>query len=114
MEKTLDYKALGLKIREVRKSCNLSQERLSELVGISSNYLSRVETCNGGVVSLPTLVKICNVLSVSMDYVLSDSLALPDADVLNLNALSQDDKQYITAIIKEFTKYKTNLLITLK
>lgn len=114
MDNELQYQALGLKIREVRKSRNLSQEKLSELVGISPNYLSRVETNNGGIISLPTLVKVCNALSVSMDYMLSDSLTLTDTDLLNLNALSEDDKRYITAIIKEFLKFKTNLLITLK
>ena len=114
MDNDLNYKALGLKIRECRKMRNLSQEKLSELVSISPNYLSRVETCNGGVVSLATLVKICNALSVSMDYVLSDSLTLTNDDLLNLNALTEDDKTYITTIIKEFLKYKTNLLTTLK
>ena len=110
----LNYQALGLKIREMRKSRGLSQERLSEMVGISPNYLSRVETFNGGVISLPTLVKICNALSVSMDYMLSDTLNLTDTDILSLNALPEEDRQYLTAIIKEFLKYKANLLITLK
>lgn len=114
MDTELNYQALGLKIRECRRLRNLSQEKLSELCGISANYLSRVETNNGGIISLPTLVKVCNALSVSMDYMLSDSLTLADTDLLNLNALTEDDKRYITAIIKEFLKFKTNLLITLK
>ena len=114
MDNELNYQLLGLKIREVRKSRNLSQEKLSELVGISPNYLSRVETFNGGVISLPTLVKICNALSISMDYMLSDSLDLSNTDLLNLNSLSEEDKKYLTVIIKEFLKYKSNLLITLK
>ena len=114
MEAELNYQALGSKIREVRKSRNLSQEQLSELVGISPNYLSRVETNNGGIVSLPTLVKICNALHISMDYLLSDSLIITDTDSFNLNALPENDKQYLTAIIKEFLKYKSNLLINLR
>lgn len=114
MENELNYQALGLKIREARKSCGLSQEKLSELAGISPNYLSRVETNNGGIISLPTLVKISNVLQVSMDYLLSESLTLPDADILKLNALPEEDKRYVTAVIKGFMKYKTNLLINLK
>ena len=114
MECELNYQALGLKIREIRKSHNLSQERLSEIVGISPNYLSRVETYNGGVVSLPTLVKIANALTVSMDYLLADSLTLTSSDVLSLNLLPDDDKKCITVIVKEFLKYKANLLIALK
>ena len=84
------------------------------MVGISPNYLSRVETNNGGIISLPTLVKICNALQISVDYILSDSLILSDVDLLNLHALPEDDRYYLTILVKEFLKYKTNLLISLK
>lgn len=114
MENELNYEALGAKIREVRKSRNLSQEKLSELVGISPNYLSRVETNNGGIVSLPTLVKISNALQISMDYLLSDTLTVAETSLFNLDKLPEDDKHYLTVIIKEFLKYKSNLLINLR
>ena len=114
MKNELNYQSLGLKIREVRKSRNLSQEKLSELVGISPNYLSRVETNNGGIVSLPTLVKISNALQISMDYLLSDSLAITETDSFNMDALPENDRHYLNIIIKEFLKYKSNLLINLR
>ena len=110
----LDYEKLGIRIREAIKAKGYSQEKLSELVGISPNYLSRVETNNGGVISLPALLKICNIVGVGMDYMLSDSLTISDNDILSLNALSDEDRQYIEVIVREFVKYKTNLLLTLR
>ena len=110
----VDYEKLGNRIREARKSKGYSQEKLSELAGISPNYLSRVETNNGGIISLPALLKICNILGVGMDYMLSDSLTVSNIDILSLNALSDEDRQYIEVIVREFVKYKTNLLFTLR
>jgi len=113
-DKSLDYGKLGVRIREIRKQRGYTQEKLSEMVGISPNYLSRVETNNGGVVSLPTLLKICNVLEVGMDYMLVDSLAVSDLNFLSTSALSEEDMQYLQVIVTEFVRYKTNLLLTLK
>ena len=109
----LDYKKLGLRIREARKAKGYTQERLSEMAGISPNYLSRVETFNGGVISLSALLKICNVLDVGMDYMLVDSLKMGQVDILALNALNEQDRRLVQAIVKELVEYKTNLLITL-
>ena len=110
---SLDYEKLGVRIREARKSKGYTQEKLSELVGISPNYLSRVETNNGGVISLPTLVRICNALGVGMDYMLIDSLTAGDLDFFSLNAMSEEDRRYIQVIAAELVKYKTNLLLAL-
>ena len=109
----LDYGKLGVRIREARKAKGYTQEKLSELAGISPNYLSRVETNNGGVISLPALLKVCNVLGVGMDYMLVDSLTVSHTDILSLNALNDEDRQCIQVIVKEFVKYKTNLMLTL-
>jgi len=110
----LDYAKLGVRIREARKSKGYTQEKLSEMAGISANHLSRVETNNGGVISLPALVKVCNVLGVGMDALLTDSLTASQTDALALNSLSEEDKQYIQVVIREFVKYKTSLLLTMK
>ena len=34
---------LGQKIRELRESQNLTQEKLGDMIGISQDYLSRIE-----------------------------------------------------------------------
>lgn len=56
---------LGRRIKEIRKSRKLTQERLSELVGVDFRYISRIELgkCYP---SLETLEKIANALSVEL------------------------------------------------
>lgn len=61
------YKKIGAKIVYYRKIRNLRQEELAEEVGITPQYLSRIE--NGGYtksVSLSTLMKIAEKLGITM------------------------------------------------
>ena len=65
------YKNIGAKIVYYRKIRNLTQEELAEKVGITPQYLSRIE--NGGYsknVSLSTLMKIAGVLDVTMSQLM--------------------------------------------
>ena len=64
--------------------------------------------------ALPSLLKVCNVLGVGTDYMLVDSLTASHADILSLNVLNDEDRQCIQVIIREFVRYKTNLMLTLK
>lgn len=69
----IDYKKLGLRIKNAREAKNLSQEQLAEIIGMSNNYISNIER-NRSIPSLETLVKICNALDVTPDYALLDSV----------------------------------------
>lgn len=63
----LRYKKIGAKIVFYRKLKSMTQEKLAEEVGITPQYLSRIE--NGGYtksVSLSILMKIAGVLDVTM------------------------------------------------
>lgn len=65
------YKKIGAKIVYYRKVRNLTQEELAEKVGITPQYLSRIE--NGGYsknVSLSTLMKIAGALDVTMSQLM--------------------------------------------
>lgn len=57
-------KSLGLRIRELRKSKNLTQERLAELVGIGTANISYIETGRFAP-SIETLAKLSEVFGVS-------------------------------------------------
>ena len=72
MDKLIDYKALGNRIRTVRKSNGMSQEKLSELCGISTAHVGHIER-GTRIPSLETLFKISKELNVSMDYLFFDS-----------------------------------------
>ncbi|HJC56860.1 MAG TPA: helix-turn-helix domain-containing protein [Candidatus Eisenbergiella intestinipullorum] len=69
----VDSKALGRRIRAARKKASMTQGRLAEAVGISEVHISNMESGSGNP-SLATLVDIANVLSVSADELLCDSV----------------------------------------
>ena len=57
-----DYKTL---IRQKRQEKGISQNQLAKLAGISQPYMNQIET---GVrnPTLPTLMKICDILDISL------------------------------------------------
>ena len=67
----MDYKAIGQRVRRVRKAKNMTQETLAELVNISTVYVSHIET-GSGKPSLPIIVAIADALDVSVDALLYD------------------------------------------
>lgn len=69
----MDYYAIGQRIRKIRKARNLSQEQLSEMVGISVTHMSHIETGNTKL-SLPVLVDLANALEVRTDDLLYDKV----------------------------------------
>ena len=70
---TLDYKAIGKRIKIARINADMTQERLSDLLDISPSHMSNIETGTTRV-SLTTLVKLANALDISLDDILCDSV----------------------------------------
>ena len=70
----VDQKAMGERLKLARKNKLMTQEELSELVGISLNFYGMIERGEKGV-SVKTLARICNILNESMDYVVSGQIA---------------------------------------
>ena len=68
-----DYKDIGLRIRQHRKSRRYTQQQLAELSGRAPSNVSHIER-GAGKVSLPTLVSIANALGVSADDLLCGSI----------------------------------------
>lgn len=69
----VDYKDLGSRVRAARRAMNLTQEELSEQVGISASFMGHIER-GTRVASLETLVSLCNVLHISPQTLLQASL----------------------------------------
>lgn len=67
------YQGLGKRIRQQRILAQMTQEKLAEEAGISLSFLGHIERGTRKA-SLDTLVKICNVLKVSPQLLLQDSL----------------------------------------
>jgi transcriptional regulator with XRE-family HTH domain len=87
MSAVINNKDLGNRIRKIRKEKFLTQFALAEEVGVSPNFLGDVER---GVKSpsLETMVCIANVLNVSLDFLLFDSLKHTN--------ISEDNNIYLT------------------
>ena len=66
----LDKEKMGQKIKMARKEKGFTQEYLAELVGISNRTLNLMEKGKSGM-TIETLIKFCNSLDVSPNYILS-------------------------------------------
>lgn len=73
-------KLLGIRIKELRKKKGFTQDRLSEIVGIDSKHLSRIE-CGSNFPSLELLNKISATLEVEPN-VLFNTTHLKDKKTL--------------------------------
>lgn len=87
--KPLDYFTIGQKIKKRRLEHGWSQEKTSELCGISPSFYGNIER-GTKIMSLETFVNICHILQISPDYVLSDEVA--DIDTTTLNIINEVKK----------------------
>ena len=69
----LDYQAIGVRTRRLRKERGLTQQTLAEMSGQEPSNISHIER-GATKLSLPTLVNIANALEVTVDELLCDSL----------------------------------------
>lgn len=77
----MDYKRLGERIREERRHLNLTQAQLAEDIDISDTYMGAIERGERSL-TLDTLVRLVNRLGVTVDYMLSDSVADNDSNIM--------------------------------
>lgn len=101
--KNIDYKKLGLRIKQVRLNHGLTQEALAEYVGCNVSHISNIENSYTKA-SLNILLGIANALNTSIDYLLVDqyvnsSLALDNAIQRALKDCDDEKKQKILKMI---------------
>jgi transcriptional regulator with XRE-family HTH domain len=70
---SINYEIIGSRIREIRKSKKMTQEKLAELSGVEPSNISHIERA-ATKLSLPTLVNIANALEVTLDELIYDNL----------------------------------------
>lgn len=78
-------KVFGKILRNYRIQNNLTQEQLSEKLGISLKYISRIENGNNGV-KTQTLIKYMNILGINPIILYKD--------FIDNNGISQDIELY--------------------
>lgn len=70
----LDYKAIGKRLKIARINADMTQEQLCDKADLSPSHMSNIETGTTKV-SLSTLVKLTNVLGITVDDLLCDNLS---------------------------------------
>lgn len=98
----MDYEKLGMRVRNARKENGYTQIKLAEMTGYSVQHISHVETGNTKL-SVELLVSLSNVLNVSIDSLLGDSLENKDYPefVIELKVKSENEKKLICHVVNE-------------
>ena len=103
----INYIKLGDRIRFYRTRAAISQEKLSELIGLSSfQQISNIETGRTST-TLETIVNIAHALNVSVDQLLVDSLPENVQNKNDLNSLLLDcTPEEVSILVENFTDLK--------
>ncbi len=101
-------KGFGKNLKETRKRRKLTQEILSEKIGINLRQLARIES-GDSFVTAETLEKICREMSVSPSSLFDFSLVNVQSDMQNLKEY-KDLKEKIISIADDKSKLEFMLL----
>lgn len=95
---------IGIRIREIRESKDLSREKFSELCGISTSFLAAVESGKKSITS-KTIYKICHYAHISADYLLfgNQNSFEEDTAIEILRNLTPSQRQHAYHILFEFS-----------
>ncbi len=99
-------KNMGYRIMTRRKSLNMTQEELAEKIGVSTQMISNLELGKKAV-RPENLAKVCEVLDLSADFILSGTNKKTATDTIadKLLCLNAHEQQLIDNII-EYMKNK--------
>lgn len=108
----LNYTLIGIRIKRIRMSRKITQDKLSEMSDISPQHLSQIESGKTKL-SLPTLVNICNALDITADRLLCDVLSSDgvnlDKDIADVFGDCTPDERYIMLATAENLKQTLRL-----
>lgn len=98
----LDFKAIGLKIKERRQAQGITQEFIADQLDVNPSHISNIE-CGRANPSLTALVKIANILRCSVDYFISGEYTykIDKEKVKTLDDKIMDKLKYFDADKKE-------------
>lgn len=86
-----------MRIRKAREDLGYTREKFAEKLDVSVSYLAELERGRTGI-SVKMLVKVCNVLGLSADYVLFGNDR--QDDTLRLDAIHRIDEKYLPLLDK--------------
>lgn len=86
-----------MRIRKAREDLGYTREKFAEKLDVSVSYLAELERGRTGI-SVKMLIKVCNVLGLSADYVLFGNDR--QEDTLRLDAIHRIDEKYLPLLDK--------------
>lgn len=89
------------RIRKAREDLGYTREKFAEKLDVSVSYLAELERGRTGI-SVKMLVKVCNVLGLSADYVLFGNDRQEDAQ--RLDAIHRIDEKYLPLLDRVVTE----------
>lgn len=93
---------IGRRIQLSREQAGLTQEQLSEALGLTTQHLSTVERGVSGA-SVETLINLCGVLNVSSDWLLLGKRDVPTTQSVaaRLAPLSEEQLRAVDRIVAD-------------
>lgn len=100
---------IGFRVKQAREAAGLTQERLSELLDVTAQYLSGVERGAVGL-SVPILIRLCSVLLVSSDFILTGDTEYSDVTSITTR-LSRLPSEHINNVEEILNRYIEGIAI---
>ena len=105
----MDKLTMGDRIKEARKKKGLTQERLAEALDISVEFVSQIER-GLRLPSMQVFIRLIEVLNVSADYILRDSVCTgqlfgDNAIGRKIDRLNPKQKVALEALIDTYIQY---------
>lgn len=105
----MDKLAMGDRIKEARKNRGMTQEQLAEGLDVSVEFISQIER-GLKLPSMQVFIKLLEVLNVSADYLVRDSVSTgqlygKNAIGAKIENLKPKQKIALEAIIEAYIKY---------
>ena len=99
----MDWGSIGARIRKQREYMGLTREQLAELLEVTPKFCSDIELGVKGM-SVQTLCRLSNVLSLSTDYILFGEKEEIDSREINrmLQQCSPKEYEYAEQLLKVF------------
>ena len=94
----LDYQAIGIRIRWLRKEQGLTQQRLAELSSQEPSNISHIER-GATKLSLPSIVNIANSLNVTVDDLLVSTICMSITKEAHLRASAPSHRSLYSCLI---------------
>lgn len=98
--KSEDLKQIGIRIVERRKELKLTQEQVAERMNVSIQMISNIERGNKAI-KIDNLLKLCDILKTSTDYILTGKRTDNDFDNLTdkISRLTDSDYKMIEMLV---------------